>query len=434
LAQRSENFRRDGFRPGVDKGLSADKPGESHHVLDIDDVNPDENALADRLRRTRDLLDTQSVMNKLLQNKKLLNQLKEEFGEDFLKKAPSSLGPELLNNPDLRRKLEKAIEGQHFSPDDLKKLKSLAESKLGPKTSWPSENTRPTPPGTEPAPPPPLQGGPMPPPGRHTQGFVPLGMNQPDNPTLKEKILKELGHLADRLEDLDDDDSAGLRDALRSFSRGGLNLDSLDSLEDSFSYLPRFSDVLEGADLGSIRMPSLGRWHWPSFRSLNFSLGGSPGAPTFSPSSGSLGGTGTVFLWIGIVVLLLLLAWKGPGWYRRSGNAQADSPWRLGAWPVQPGQVTTRRDLIRAFEYLALLILGPAASTCHHRDLAARLGGPDEAASDSAPRRQAAEQLARLYEQVRYVPGMTVPEEPLPPKEQTAARQALSLLAGVAPA
>lgn len=103
-----------------------------------------------------------------------------------------------------------------------------------------------------------------------------------------------------------------------------------------------------------------------------------------------------------------------------------------GAWPVAPAHVTTRGDLVRAFEYLALLILGPAARACHHHDLANRLSQQGEVLVPE--RREAAERLAALYEQARYAPEQAHADVPLPEGEQAIARQALCLLAGVTPA
>jgi hypothetical protein len=87
---------------------------------------------------------------------------------------------------------------------------------------------------------------------------------------------------------------------------------------------------------------------------------------------------------------------------------------------VQPAAVGTRYDLVRAFEYLALLRLGPAARHQNHLEIAAALGAAD------AGRRGAAERLASLYEQARYAPR----DEDLPAVDLALARAALSLLAG----
>ena len=84
--------------------------------------------------------------------------------------------------------------------------------------------------------------------------------------------------------------------------------------------------------------------------------------------------------------------------------------------------MSTRQDLIRAFEHLAYLLLGRLARSLNHRDVAARLGRLDGAGAAAADR------LARLYEQARYAP----PDEVLPLHELTAARGDLAALAGAA--
>jgi hypothetical protein len=91
---------------------------------------------------------------------------------------------------------------------------------------------------------------------------------------------------------------------------------------------------------------------------------------------------------------------------------------------VSPQSVSTRQDVVRAFEYLALLCLGLSAAACHHRELAERLAQQD---SGNPKRRQAAEMLAWLYEQARYAPDA----EALSQEELTDARHALCCLAGV---
>ena len=82
--------------------------------------------------------------------------------------------------------------------------------------------------------------------------------------------------------------------------------------------------------------------------------------------------------------------------------------------------------MVRAFEHLALLRLGQEARTCHHLDLADRIG--EQPGSDADRRRTAAHALARLYEQARYTPD----EEKLPPEMMASARRELTYLAGVA--
>ena len=93
---------------------------------------------------------------------------------------------------------------------------------------------------------------------------------------------------------------------------------------------------------------------------------------------------------------------------------------RLGPWPVDPAAIQTRTQLVQAFEYLSLLRLGSGARSWNHLQIAAGLG-------DNSDSREAADQLASLYEQARYVPGA----ESLSPAAAQTARRTLTVLAGV---
>jgi hypothetical protein len=79
--------------------------------------------------------------------------------------------------------------------------------------------------------------------------------------------------------------------------------------------------------------------------------------------------------------------------------------------------VVSAEDLIRAFEYLSVLKLGPEARHWNHRTIAAGLGGGE-----------AAGHLADLYERARYAE----PAEPLDAEALPAVRRELTDLAGVA--
>ena len=81
----------------------------------------------------------------------------------------------------------------------------------------------------------------------------------------------------------------------------------------------------------------------------------------------------------------------------------------------------TRQDVVRAFEYLSLLKLGPVAQSRNHLDLAAELGEPE------IEHRNAAERLAALYEKARYTPT----DEALSADALATARRELCYLAGV---
>ncbi|HTU19483.1 MAG TPA: hypothetical protein VMG10_15590, partial [Gemmataceae bacterium] len=141
------------------------------------------------------------------------------------------------------------------------------------------------------------------------------------------------------------------------------------------------------------------------------------------PAANRDGALPALMLMVMLGMVVLLLCKMAARSQAQTGSVEADS-WRLGSWPVAPGAVATRQDVIRAFEYLALLCIGPSAGTCHHRELAERLAEQD---SGNPARRQAAEMLACFYEQARYAPA----GEALSQEELSDARQALCYLAGV---
>src|SRR5439155_26690148 len=116
-----------------------------------------------------------------------------------------------------------------------------------------------------------------------------------------------------------------------------------------------------------------------------------------------------------------LCAWKLLGGYGPGIRRQARRDWKLGPWPVAPGAVGTRQDVVRAFEYLSLLKLGPVAQSRNHLDLAVELGEPE------IEHRNAAERLAALYEKARYTPA----DEALSADALATARRELCYLAGV---
>jgi hypothetical protein len=144
--------------------------------------------------------------------------------------------------------------------------------------------------------------------------------------------------------------------------------------------------------------------------------------------------------WQPLIMIVGLVVIGGLFWWlvsRHAGKQSAMDPegWRLGPWPVAPGAVATREELIRAFEHLSLLCLGAPARSWNHEVIAARLGQECGAGNSSAPlltwdpdaRRQAAEALANLYEKARYAPG----NQPIPEPALAAARRDLCFLAGI---
>jgi hypothetical protein len=132
------------------------------------------------------------------------------------------------------------------------------------------------------------------------------------------------------------------------------------------------------------------RWQvpWPSWARLPASLpeiGGLP-APPRALSERSFG-------WL-LLALGILVGWRA--WLRRAAARAVVSP-RLGA--LVPENVTTRTELIAAFDRLALAKLGPRARSWNHRVVAERW--TDQAAASAVPARL----LADLYETARYTAG-----------------------------
>jgi hypothetical protein len=206
----------------------------------------------------------------------------------------------------------------------------------------------------------------------------------------------------------------GLNQVARKLTPDPDNADAASAGAGLSRYVPRLGDYVPrglGRVFGNARMPSL-----PRTTSL-------PGLPRPSAPSPPSKDTGVFLLWLLAAGVMLLLLWKAGVWYQHRPEGDG---WRLGPWPVAPGEVSTRAELVRAFEYLALLCLGRAARSRHHLDLAAQLAA--RPAADPPGQQDAAAHLARLYEQARYAPG----DEPLPPEEIHRARRELCLLAGVA--
>jgi hypothetical protein len=126
-----------------------------------------------------------------------------------------------------------------------------------------------------------------------------------------------------------------------------------------------------------------------------------------------------LLLWALVGLGFGIALWRALAW-QQSRTARAADTWKLGPWPVDPAAVATREELVRAFDYLALLRLGPTARSWNHLEIAARLGAEGR-------RRTPATRLALLYEQARYAP----PGEPVSEADLAAARRHLCLMAGV---
>jgi DNA-binding FrmR family transcriptional regulator len=154
---------------------------------------------------------------------------------------------------------------------------------------------------------------------------------------------------------------------------------ALDLLRDVRQYLPSDLPALPKVNMSAPAMPVVSI---PSF-----------GLPSPSGSAWGFAGDGWSYLAavVGVIVLIVAVA-RASG--LRPGPAAAARA-RLGPWPVAPDRITSREDVIAAFEYLAVWKFGPAAAAWNHRTVADRLAAEPDA-------RPAADRLADLYEKARY--------------------------------
>ncbi len=91
------------------------------------------------------------------------------------------------------------------------------------------------------------------------------------------------------------------------------------------------------------------------------------------------------------------------------------------AWPIDPCSITTRQDVVIAFEYLSVRVCGPAARNWTHLTIAEALRDLAKTHAETAGK------LARLYELARYAPL----DEPLSAPQLLEARTLVCELAGV---
>lgn len=119
----------------------------------------------------------------------------------------------------------------------------------------------------------------------------------------------------------------------------------------------------------------------------------------------------------------LVLWWLWPKLMARGEPGPRPLP-GLGPWPVDPRHIADREALVKAFEYLSVLVCGGGARVWNHLTIASAL-------ERAVPQAEAlADPLARLYAVARYTPAY----EPLPPGAIAEAREYLCELAGVSAA
>jgi hypothetical protein len=420
--------------PGVCRAQLAPESG-SHKTIGIDlsGAFSPEDLLQKRLNKVNDAgpaPDPVKLPPGLL-DKESLRELAKTLMEDpeLLKLVREQLNPQQIDS--LRKKLK---EGQDVSGDEsLKQLLAGKESlqKLtgsGRLTAGQQKTLQemgkagglgPTPapaPGQNPVAPPGVAAPPAPP---DASGWDRIKEETPD-------------WLKDRVRDLVNDPSwveafAGKdwRETLggmakRLAEQGGRAPDLARRAGGFTRYLPRLSGYLPRDLLRRASPPPLPSL--PRFRGVRLPSGGAPNLTAL--------GSGKVLGFLAVLGVLGLVLWRAGGWWEQVRQARAGlaRAWRLGPWPVRPADVSTRADLVRAFEHLALLCLGRSARTCHHIELARRIG--EQPAGEPDRRRAAAASLARLYEEARYAPD----DGPLPADRLAGARRDLGYLAGVAAA
>jgi len=144
-------------------------------------------------------------------------------------------------------------------------------------------------------------------------------------------------------------------------------------------------------------------------------LGPAGAGDLHSPSFSTIG---TIATWILAVLILILILARLVRWPRRAERAAVERP-DLGPWPVRPEAVSTRAELILAFDYLALWTLGLGVKSWNHHAVASLWleQAPDCAVSATT--------LAHIYEQARYTDGA----ELLPEVQRERARQSLLQIA-----
>ena len=173
----------------------------------------------------------------------------------------------------------------------------------------------------------------------------------------------------------------------------------------------------EGA-LGRLKdlpRPNLERFS-PSLPQVSLPSISTPAIPNFTSPSVPTVGTGAT--WILFALLCLLVGWQMLRWSKHAAPG-VDPQVQLGPWPVNPNAITTRAELVQAFNYLALLTLGINVESWNHVAIARSWRERTPACAESASA------LVSLYEQARYTEGT----QSLTEVERTQARRSLLQLA-----
>jgi hypothetical protein len=326
----------------------------------------------------------------------------------------------LLEDPRVREIIRAAADpsgkSTDLTPEARKRLEEFASRYLAPGEFRPPDAAQP---GETPKGPPndPMKPPAAAPPASGGQPLSPvLPPDQPPSGAANSPMKDGLRKLAENLADSPIAESPAFRRMVAQFDR--VKTPDAPGAGDWERRLEQFGDRF--SSLGQ-RLPNV---HWPKWDfSRRQPAGRMPPPPVGEPATMTAETSQAVLVLVGAAAGAFLL-WGVLRRRDRAPGRRGAGGWRLGPWPVRPEAVRTRDDLVRAFEYLALRLLGPAACHHNHRDIAAELG------ESGADRRTAADRLAGLYQQARYAP----PDDALPDADLAAARADLSLLAGAAAA
>lgn len=410
---------------------------ESHRDLPggLDLSNPQE-IMAQRLQELHELHQLQDQVQELLKDDKFRKQIEKISESDWQQLRQKMLKGQVLNqDPTWTKLLQQARAGRKLDDRQIDILSRWAEGAAKKQHSSDSTGTRidnaVEPPPTPPSPLPPDSDSPPPSSPTPTEPAPSSLLDRLQEDSMKwlmENFQEMSGDMLQALAEMGNQGDTPLAELLRSVPQSdfsGINVSEhplIPALRTGAlsRYLSKAGDFLQRQrgvwdKVGSL-FPRVALRSLPNIGSPSVSMRTSPTAE----SDGWL----PAMLSLLMLSVIVLFVWKSGFGSKGQAGPGTDAEWRLGAWPVPPGAVSSRQDVIRAFEYLALLRFGPAAAACHHRQLAERLAEQDSA---NPSRRQAAEMLAWLYEQARYAPaGETLSQEQL-----SDARHALCSLAGV---
>jgi hypothetical protein len=416
----------------------ADDGSERRSHIPIPGAEPgmDPQKLFDeRLKQMEKRVEDLEKLRKLLGNQdvnKLIDDLKNQKGID-------------LHDPRVRDQLKKFADQQNaggaqmkLTPEDIDRLKGMLEKLqaqgkgkdggVNPDWDWLKGKHDPMPPRNAKG-----KKGREPPPFDRPEGWT--------DPEAQERARKQLEEWSKQFENWADklDDAPALQDAVRDLGRAflemrGGDLPPEDRLDTQLADLNRYSRDVGGwlrdswkgmgdmGGLGDLKLPPMPRFDLPKPTLPEIRPVSPVNLPHSLPNvSGPSGSWKEIVLVIGGCVLAVIL-WKVLRLILAIRRGKDNSAWKLGPWPLDPSKIASREDLVRTFEYLSLLRCGYPARTWNHLAIASQLGG------ETNDRRQAARQLAALYEQARYAPG----DESLPAEALAAARRDLCFLAGVA--